>query len=160
MVVSQFRDFILRPTLEMIGLYSKSAEVLILGTGLVESGFNYIKQIGTIRNGGFGFFQCENATYLDIVRYLKVNKKLGDRITAACNIDYFPPTVEPVIWNLRLAVCICRADFFQVTKPLPSENDAMGLAQYHKKYYNSLKGKTDINKSVVLFQQVIDGSYA
>jgi len=158
MIISQFRDFVLRPTLEMIGLYSKSAEVLLLGTGLVESNFIYIKQIGTIRNGGFGFFQCENATYLDTLRYLKVNKKLGDRITAACNIDYFPPTVEPLIWNMRLATCICRADYFQVPKALPEPTDAMGFANYHKKYYNG-NGKTDTTKSVVLFQKIIDGNY-
>lgn len=153
MVVSQFRDFILRPTLEMIGLYSKSAEVLILGTGLVESGFNYIKQIGTIRNGGFGFFQCENATYLDIVRYLKVNKKLGDRITAACNIDYFPPTVEPVIWNLRLAVCICRVKYFMIPKELPKSDDLEWICKYYLKYYNTILGKSTFEKSIESFRE-------
>lgn len=67
--VQQFRNLVLDPTLKQSGLYFLEASDLLLGTALVESNLEHLKQIG----GGpaLGFFQMEPETFDDIFyRYL------------------------------------------------------------------------------------------
>ena len=64
-IAKQFRELIIRPALEAIGLWSQTAENLVLGTAIHESGnFKYIKQVG----GGtaLSFYQIEPVTADDI----------------------------------------------------------------------------------------------
>ena len=62
----QFRNLIIEPTLEAIGMNSTSAVELLLGTMATESwAGTYIKQI---KNGpALGVYQMEPATHDDIV---------------------------------------------------------------------------------------------
>ena len=39
-------DRVIAPALEKIGLWSRSAEELVLGTAIIESGLTYLKQHG------------------------------------------------------------------------------------------------------------------
>jgi len=69
--VKQFREFIVRPALQGVGLWSEGAEELIAGTAMVESNLTYVRQLG----GGpaIGICQMEPATYIDL------RKRLIDR---------------------------------------------------------------------------------
>ena len=42
----QLRDLVIRPTLKRLGLWSTAAEELVLGTGIQESGLQYLQQLG------------------------------------------------------------------------------------------------------------------
>jgi hypothetical protein len=89
--VHQFRSYVLRPTLERIGLHSNSAEILLLGTALTESGdMHYLRQLG---NGpALGVYQMEPTTHEDIYdNYLKYKKELRREILA-----FLAPVPEPV----------------------------------------------------------------
>ena len=75
MIPMEFRESVIKPTLEKMGLWSESAESLILGTAIQESRLKYRKQIG----GGpaLGLFQMEPFTH-DSIRndYLDYRKEL------------------------------------------------------------------------------------
>ena len=140
MDVRAFKDDIIVPALRTVGMWSLSAEQLLLGTALAESNLNFVKQIGG--GGAMSFFQIEKATYLDIMRYLRRsdNKGLKDRIMTACYIEVFPePTA--MIWNMRLACLMARVKYLMVPEPLPLPYDIDGFAQYWKRYYNTKEGK-------------------
>ena len=44
MLASQIRSLVIRPALEKLNLWSLSAEELVLGTAIVESGLTYLRQ--------------------------------------------------------------------------------------------------------------------
>jgi len=149
----QFLNYIIIPTLDKVGLNSLSAQVLLLGTALVESNLTYLKQIG---NGpALGLYQMEPATYKDIyenyLRYKpvhfrsKISKIRGGR----------KPKAELLIYNLAYATTMARVHYLRVRAALPEYNDAINMARYHKKYYNTVLGKTDIRESIHEFASAI-----
>ena len=60
----QLRTRIVRPTLQVIGLWSPSAENLVMGTAMQESRCTYLKQLG--KGPAIGIFQMEPMTFQDI----------------------------------------------------------------------------------------------
>ena len=67
--IQQYRSLIKRVITRM-GMYSEKAEDLVLGTGLYESQYRYIRQIGS--GIAKSFWQVETATAQDNIKsYLK-----------------------------------------------------------------------------------------
>ena len=147
----QLRDLVVVPALKEIQLYNKAAMRLVIGTGLVESGYEYIHQI----NGpALGFFQCEPATYKDLWdNYLLFKLPLAQKLNAF-NLDY--KDAGQLVWNLKYAAAICRIHYLRVKKPLPHENDILGMAYYWKDHYNTNMGKGSVddflNKASVVLE--------
>lgn len=149
----QVRLQVVRPTLARISLWSRDAENLILGTALVESNLQYLKQLG---NGpALGPWQMEPATYRDNwINFLVYQPKLrADIVKLAGYFSGEYPDAFELVGNLNYACAMCRADYRRAKPAIPS--DAMGLALYHKLNYNSSKGATDITESVKHFQFAI-----
>lgn len=149
----QFRNLVIRPALMEIDAFSVAAERLVLGTALVESNLQYIHQLG----GGpaKGLFQCEPTTHDDIwENYLRYKVDLMNKLRGLMipRMDM----VDQLHGNHFYAAAICRIHYMRVKKALPQPNDALGMASYHKKYYNSVLGATDPAESVVHFQTAID----
>ena len=70
------RSKVIRPALTKINLWSRSAEELILGTAIVESGLTYLKQRG--EGPALGLWQGEPATHEDLyTNYLHFRPDLG-----------------------------------------------------------------------------------
>jgi len=137
-----FRTDIIRPALKLTELWSPGAENLVLGTALVESGLNVVKQYGG--GPGLGFTQIEAATYNDVIKYLKLRQpEMGDSILSACYLGDMYPDAQALIWHLRLAVLITRVIYYRRPEPLPEANDVRGMALYWKRFYNTLDGKGD-----------------
>lgn len=143
MDVNNFRMELVRPALQLCGLWSEAAENLMIGTALAESNLNVVTQFGG--GPGLSFLQIEPKTYDDIIKYLNRNdnKQLKDRVLASCFMEYFPKA-ECLTWNIRLAVLIARLIYWRKTQPLPAVNDVKGLAEYWKIHYNTVKGKGTI----------------
>ena len=57
-------SMVIRPALTKINLWSSSAEELVLGTAIVESGLTYLKQHGD--GPALGLWQIEPATHEDL----------------------------------------------------------------------------------------------
>lgn len=131
---NQFRALV-EETLKEIGLYSKDAVNLLLGTAAQESRFgHFIVQMG----GGpaLGVFQMEPNTFRDIENnYLAYRDNLRSKIEGACG-DIKP---EALVYNLKLAICFARIHYLRVPKPLPGS--IYGMAEYWKEFYNTRLGK-------------------
>jgi hypothetical protein len=155
MDLGSFHNFILVPTLSAVGLGNVQAYVLLLGTGIIESDLSYFEQKGPGK--AMGFFQMEEKTYQDLLRYLNRydNAKLKERCLAASFYDAWPPS-EAMVHNLRWATLMCRLKYYMQPEKLPEWDDAKGMAAYHKRYYNTLGGKADIDKSEKVFESLIN----
>ena len=133
--VAHFRLHVVRPTLEHMNMWSPASENLVLATGIHESALCYLKQIG----GGpaLGVYQMEPATHKDIwLNFLKFRPELSKII-----VDLFHYTeAESMIAHLGYATAMCRLQYYRVPLALPESNDAVGMAEYWKKYYNTHLG--------------------
>lgn len=161
----QVRKFIVKPALVELGLWSQAAENLCLGTAMVESGLVYIDQIDKADKPGpaFGLCQMEGPTHADLWRTtlardaglkIKVMKSLTQIVSSASPV----PDPTEMIWNARYAFMMCRVFYRRIPESLPSAEDAMALAKYHKRYYNTYLGKTKVEESVKQFEFVIKRS--
>lgn len=155
MDLDQYDKYILVPALKIAALYSKSAHVLMLGTVICESNLEYIEQIGP--GMAMGFPQVESQTHADVRRYLNKynNRNFKEAILSACFYTCFPSD-DALIHNLRYSILIARLKYWMVPKILPEWNDALGLAKYYKKYYNTSEGKADIDRAKKIFEKIIN----
>lgn len=142
----QLKDFVVKPVLKGLGMYSVAAEQLVLGTICQESRGVYLKQLG----GGpaLGICQMEPNTHKDIwLNYLKyqrdIVKDLSEFISAAAEDVYAVagyPDHDELISNLKYAIAMCRVHYWRKPNALPKANDINGLASYWKQFYNTVKG--------------------
>ncbi|HET9149524.1 MAG TPA: hypothetical protein VFO61_03500 [Alphaproteobacteria bacterium] len=133
----QFRASVVRPTLKAIGLWSESAEALVLGTAIHESGLRWLAQAG---GPALGLYQIEPATHKDIwENYLAYRPPLARVVQglAATRTD-----IE-LVRNLAYATAICRVRYARAPAALPAASDVDGLAAYWKAHYNTALGAGD-----------------
>jgi len=136
----QLRKYVVVPELKRLGLHTKAAENLIMGTAAQESRLGeYLVQLG---NGpARGIFQMEKATEKDIwVNYIKYKPNIRDKILQITTTKT-PYYMDEIIWNLRYAVAMSRIHYLRVKEKLPDHDDVGALARYWKKYYNTSLGR-------------------
>lgn len=129
------REHIIRPALQHVGHWSESAEELVLGTGLQESGYRYVQQLG--RGPAVSFWQIEPATAHDVWRWLEATNKshlVNDLLVPG------EDKIEQLRWNLVYGAALCRMYYRRVPEPLPEPGDIPGMARYWKKFYNTHLG--------------------
>jgi hypothetical protein len=150
----QIREDIIRPALKAISLWSPEAEILIYGTGMVESNYENLKQI---HGPALSYWQIEPNTHSGVRKYLSVrtNRDLFDRVTSCCFMSVLPDD-EALIYNMRYAVIICRMIYYTYSAPIPDTNNAKDFAEYHKKYYNTAKGKADVGRNTEVFEKILN----
>tara|TARA_B100000959_G_C14931429_1_gene603836 strand:- start:1099 stop:1593 length:495 start_codon:yes stop_codon:yes gene_type:complete len=142
--------------LRKMNMYSPEAVQLVYRTGLVESNYKYIRQLGT--GPARGFYQVEPgpSCCMDICKnYLKFRKKLLKTVSEICHLDerYF---LEPKIdeWSeilessITAGIVMCRLKYRRCPKPLPKKDDIIMQSRYWKKYYNSSLGSGTPEKFV------------
>jgi hypothetical protein len=133
-------EFIIRPTLKKIGFWSEASEKLLLYIAGIESKFgNRLKQM----NGpALGIYQMEPATHKENWSYILNHRPiLRIKISNYYGLEF---NDEKLIYDLSYATMMARAHFLRFKEPIPDENDILGLANYWKKYYNTLQGKGNI----------------
>ena len=146
---AQFRHEIVRPALKASNMWSEAAENLVLGTGVQESLLAWVKQRGP--GPALGFYQMEPATADDIChRFLATRSDMATSLAKAT----WPHTSSPpayshlnakdiarlLVEDLRFATIMCRLRYWMMPAPLPAANDIDSLAQYWKRYYNTVLG--------------------
>lgn len=141
----QFRRRVVRPSLKRLGLHSPAAELLLLGTAIVESNLSALVQ----KAGGpaLGVYQIEPATHADVWRnYLVYRPVLAARaaLLAAGGIG----RSEQLVWNLAYATAIARLVYRRRREPLPPADDIPALAAYWKAHFNTAAGKGSAAKFV------------
>jgi hypothetical protein len=152
-----FRVYIIRPALQVMGMASEAAENLMLGTAIVESNLTWLKQGG--KGPALGLFQMEPATHQDLWdNYLNFHDDTTKRL-ANLMVLGSKPFVNQLVWNLGYATAMARLLYYRRPEPLPHHKDAMGLAMAHKQWYNTPLGKTKVEESVVIFENIVKGKY-
>lgn len=147
--VSQLRDFIIKPTLKSIDLYSDAAENLLIGTCAQESKLGtYIKQV----NGpALGIYQIEPATHKDVwENYLEFKPELANKVLLIGEKHD-----ASLIVNLAYSTAIARIIYLRAPAELPLADDIGGLANYWKKYYNTELGKGKASEFIDNYRKLV-----
>ena len=140
----QIRQLIAKK-LNEIDMWSTEAEELVFLTGLTESSYDYIEQVGS--GPAKSFFQIEPLTAHDICEnYLKYRPGKVEKLSKATGIsESIIGSSKPEYWedilhyNIAAGIALCRIHYYRVPKKIPSEIESM--AKYWKKWYNTEGGK-------------------
>ena len=152
MLASQMLALVIRPALEKLSLWSLSAEELVLGTAIVESGLTYLKQHGD--GPALGLWQVEPATHDDLyTNFLNFRPKLGSKLmelrAAGLSLD------ENLATNLMYGAAVCRLCYYRKPDALPEAGDIEGQASFWKQHYNTIFGAGTVSKYVYKVQQAL-----
>ena len=152
MLASQTLALVIRPALEKLSLWSLSAEELVLGTAIVESGLTYLKQHGD--GPALGLWQVEPATHDDLyTNFLNYRPELGSKLmelrAAGLSLD------ENLATNLMYGAAVCRLCYYRKPDALPEAGDIEGQASFWKQHYNTIFGAGTVSKYVYKVQQVL-----
>lgn len=132
--VGQLVDYVIKPALKQICLYSNSSERLILGTCSQESSMGtYLHQVG---GGAVGIFQMDPKIYWNMWNQFLVNKNDLKKLILSANGYSVIPHENAMITNMLYAAMMCRVRYLWVNEALPQFNDLEGQAKYWAKYYN------------------------
>ena len=131
---------IINYSLDTLGMNSEDAADLVFKTGMAESGYRNLRQIG---GPALGFFQVEPATIIDTMdNYVKYRTSIKTKLWA---LGWDEGHMEQrVVSNIALQVAFCRLKYRRDSKPLPKADDVVGQAKYWKRVYNSEHGKGTI----------------
>ena len=152
MLASQTRSLVIRPALEKLSLWSRSAEELVLGPAIVASGLTYLQQHGD--GPALGLWQVEPATHDDLyTNFLNFRPKLGSKLielrAAGLSLD------ENLATNLMYGAAVCRLCYYRKPDALPEAGDIEGQASFWKQHYNTIFGAGTVSKYVYKVQQVL-----
>lgn len=148
--VSQLRHEIIRPTLTRCLLWSQKAENLIVGTGLVESEFSYLRQI---EGPAISFWQLEPPTITWLLARLSNDRELFLRVKNTLHYADLPTDPINIIGNIPYACILARLKYWFDPTPLPDEDNILQQAKYWAKIYNTLNKKEDIERYVRLYDR-------
>jgi hypothetical protein len=164
MNLTQVKTLVVIPMLTTLGNALHAMDVpaaipLIVGTGLVESSYEYLTQYPT--GPAAGFWQMEfgqaTTTYEDcFTNFLNFSANAGllSAILSLAGANSQPPG-SLMCTNLLFASAMARVKYWRSPLPLPAATDAAGLAAYHKSVYNTAEGAADVTTNTPLFQQAI-----
>ena len=146
----EFRNEVISPALDFIGLNSDSAQQLLLGTAVQESRLKYFKQInGPARS----FYQLEPATVMDITQNYLVRKyELKDKVE---KIRWGIHLETELMNNLFYATIMARLVYYRVPEPLP--DTLHGMASYWKRHYNTHRGKGTEEEFIKNYERYVEG---
>jgi len=156
MNIKQLAEHVVRPVLLDLNMWSDSAEVLVIGTGIAESNNRELHQIG---GPAIGFWQMEPTTHDDIWEtYLKYRQETARDVAQwACKNQ--PLNANQMHGNLYYAVAMCRLKYKRDKARLPSCHDHEEMANYHKRVYNSQLGAANPKRTKHDFAHVFETLY-
>ena len=127
--------------LQTMDMYSKDAFCMVMRTGMAETGFRHLTQMGD--GPALGFFQVEPKTIMDTMdNYVNYRPKIEECL---CELGYADSEVAyRVTSNIALQVAFCRLKYRRDKKAIPPASDLEGQAKYWKRVYNTRLGKGTI----------------
>ena len=125
-------------TLHELDMHSDDAVELIYRTGMAETKYKHLIQMG----GGpaVGFFQCEPATMRDIIENYASYRP--DIMTKLYALGYDEKDAEMrMMGSIPLQVAFCRLKYRRDKHAIPAAEDMAAQGKYWKRVYNSELGK-------------------
>ena len=130
--IAKIVDHVLRA----LDMHSQDAFDLVMRTGMQESKFKYLEQLG--EGPALGFFQVEPATAEDTwVNYLVFKTSIREKLSLVAPLG--PWDEITIMSNIALQVALCRFKYRRDRYRIPS--DIIGQASYYKRIYNTPAGK-------------------
>jgi hypothetical protein len=148
--------FVIEPCLRLLAAHNPRLDgvvvrSLLLGTAMVESGLRHLQQ--TPAGPAVGLWQVEPRTHDDCWRNWLAFRPLEHALFRSLCVD--EPSADEMRWNLRYGCAVARLVYWRARERLPEQLDAMALAGYHKRIFNTAAGATDVTKSVGDFARAI-----
>jgi hypothetical protein len=133
-----------------MGLYSLTAEDLMVGTCAIESRCGtYVRQI---HGPALGIWQMEPATHEDIwKKWLSSYPGLLTKFMRFCLIPVNKPPAELMIYHLGYACGMARILYYRSREDIP--NDLEGQAKLYKKVYNTNLGSATVEGYIDCYQE-------
>ena len=122
---------------------TEEARNLIFETGMAESGYRHLEQLGG--GPGISFWQLEIGTVVDIWENYVVYRK--PHIEALYKLGLVEKQLTfSVLTNIALAIAFCRLYYRRKPGAIPATMP--GRAAYWKKYYNTAGGAGSVDHYV------------
>ena len=149
---AQLRQFVIDPSLKTIGLYSRVASDLVLGTAMHESMLQYLHQLRS--SPALGLWQMEPATHDDCwTNFLQYHPGLATDVSSLSGGKHSP---DLLIGNLYYASAMCRVRYFRSSESLPATSYPLLLAQYWKSIYNTPQGAGTVQQALQQFADAVN----
>lgn len=151
--ITQFRELIVKSSLNDLLLYSEDAEELLVFTCAAESsGGTYLQQV----NGpALGIYQLEPMTYNDIwYNFIMLEHRLATKFFNNFNVNRIP-CESRLIYDLRFATALCRIFYLRIQEKLPPASDVNAIWDYYKKYYNTNEGQAEKEESIKKYHDFV-----
>lgn len=133
-------------------LNTLSAQQGVLGIGLKESGYTYLKQLGS--GPALGFWQMEPATHDDMwANFIRYRPDLQKPLSALAGGR---PSAQALVTSPVYAAAMCRVHLFRQPDALPSAGDAAAWAAYWKQHYNTPGGAGVAAQAIPIFRAAMD----
>lgn len=148
------RDLLVKPALAALpaALNTLSAQQGVLGIGLKESGYTYLKQLGS--GPALGFWQMEPATHDDMwTNFIRYHPDLKKPLSALAGGN---PSAQALVTNPVYAAAMCRVHLFRQPDALPPSGDAAAWAAYWKQHYNTPGGAGVAEQATPLFRAAME----
>jgi len=128
-------------TLKKMDMYSQDAAAMIYRTGMAETSYKHLSQMGD--GPAIGYFQLEPETMKDIMKnYVAYRKPILESLKS---LGYAEDDSEyRVKSNIALQVAFCRLKYKRDPFPLPLWWNTKDQADYWKRVYNTELGKGTI----------------
>jgi len=130
-------SLIVNYVLDVLKMNSPEALDLVMRTGMQESRFKYLEQLGG--GPGLGFFQVEPGTADDTwYNYVVFREGIRDDLKTL-GLPMGPWQNLTIMSNIALQVALCRLKYRRWKAPIPLAIEEQ--AAYYKQIYNTPKGK-------------------
>ena len=162
---SDLRQYVIRPALHYLNLWSEAAEDLLLGTAAVETGMGY--RLKQVKGPALGIYQMEPATHLDLWLHWLVPspRRRGLReallglvsfhVREKLRLEGYSVLHEEMVVSLAYATAMARCFYLRVPWPLPKAGDIQAQACYWKHWWNSERGKGTVDGYVRAYQRLV-----
>ena len=130
-------QFVIKPTLESLDMYSQTAEKLLLGTAAQESGFNPLKTSGD----ALGIYQITPDRHRNVWdQYLAFRPNLASKVRGLASQHQFlkAPDLE-LRTNMAYSTAIAWAIYLQSDVQFPEADDAEGLSLLWQQNFSHAK---------------------
>jgi len=148
--------------LQYLDVYSPEALKLMMLTAAQEThGGKFLFQLGD--GPARGIFQMEPSTEEDLWKnFLRYREDLAERIgnmMANVPLRYMGGAADNthikvlfrnfnLKYNLAYQIAMARMQYYRHSEPLPGTGNIEGMAQYYKKYYNTVAGAATVDEAI------------
>jgi hypothetical protein len=146
-------NYVIKPTLQKMSMYSKEAEQLLLVTAAIESVCGtYLHQI---RGPALGIYQMEPETYHDVWNsVLHFSPKKTRRIKLIYPVDEIPHQYE-LMGNINYATAIARIYYSRFAEPIPKCGSMKKIVDYYYRYWKPNPEKLSLESAITLATKIL-----